>query len=314
MRVFVTGASGHIGTAVLPELVQAGHQVIGLARSNAAAVTVAALGGEVYRGDLADPAGLRAAAADADAVIHLAFDHQAMLAGDFAGAVATDVAVVQALGDALAGTGKTLIGIGIRRTADTQRTGAVSASPRSAVTREITALGQRDVRTILVAVPPVTHGSRDRHGFIPQLIRIARAAGQSGYVGDGANRWAAGHTLDVAALFRLALDKAPAGAQLFAAAEPGIPVREIAEVIARHLNVPAVSIPPEQAAAHFTGFPFSTLDFTMRRHPGAAGLDAGPPRPDRRPGRGPLLQQLRPAPAARPAPVTGRRPERPRYR
>jgi nucleoside-diphosphate-sugar epimerase len=263
MRVLVTGASGHIGTAVVPELIQAGHQVVGLARSNASAVTVAALGAEVYRGDLTDPVGLRAAATDVDAVIHLAFDHETMMAGDFAGAVATDLAVVQALGDALAGTGKTLIGIGVRRTADTQYTGASTASPRSVVTRAITELGQRDVRTILVAVPSVTHSSRDQHGFIPQLIRIARATGQSGYVGDGANHWPAGHTLDVAALFRLALDKAPAGAQLFAAAEPGIPVREIAEVIARHLNVPAVSIPPEQAAAHFTGFPFITLDLTM---------------------------------------------------
>jgi nucleoside-diphosphate-sugar epimerase len=263
MRVFVTGASGHIGTAVVPELIQAGHQVVGLARSNPSAVTVAALGAEVYRGDLADPVGLRAAATDADAVIHLAFDHQTMMAGDFAGAVATDLAVVQALGDALAGTGKTLIGIGMRRTGDAQRGAAISASPRFVVTRAITELGQRDVRTILVAVPSVTHSSRDQHGFVPQLIRIARAAGQSGYVGDGANRWPAAHTLDVAALFRLALDKAPAGAQLFGAAEPGIPVREIAEVIARHLNVPAVSIPADQAADHFTGFPFISLDLTM---------------------------------------------------
>jgi nucleoside-diphosphate-sugar epimerase len=263
MRVFVTGASGHIGTAVVPELIQAGHQVVGLARSSASAVTVAALGAEVYRGDLADPVGLRAAATDADAVIHLAFDHQTMMAGNFADAVATDLAVVQALGDGLAGTGKTLIGIGARGTGDAQRDAAINANPRSAVTRAISDLGQRDVRTILVAVPPVTHSSRDQHGFIPQLIRIARVTGQSGYVGDGANHWPAGHTLDVAALFALALAKAPAGAQLFAAAEAGIPVREIAEVIGRHLNVPAMSIPADQAAAHFTGFPFITLDVTM---------------------------------------------------
>jgi nucleoside-diphosphate-sugar epimerase len=288
MRVFVTGASGHIGTAVVPELLQAGHQVVGLARSDASAAAVAALGAEVRRGDLADPAGLRAAADDADAVIHLAFDHSTMLAGDFAGAVATDLAVIQAIGDALAGTGKTLIGIGLRRTGDQQRDAVISANPRSAVTQAIAELDDRDVRTILVAVPPVTHSAQDQHGFIPQLIRIARATGQSGYVGTGANRWPAAHTLDVAALFRLALDKAPAGAQVFAAAEDGIAVRDIAEVIARHLDVPAVSIPADQAAAHFAGFPFIALDITMSSadtqqllgweptHPGLiADLDAG---------------------------------------
>ena len=119
------------------------------------------------------------------------------------------------------------------------------------------------MRTILVAIPPVTHSAQDKHGFIPTLIKFARDAGVSGYVGDGANRWPAGHTLDVAALYRLALEQAPAGAQLFAAAEEGIPVREIAEVIGRQLGIPAVSIPPEQAADHFKGFPFITMDITM---------------------------------------------------
>jgi nucleoside-diphosphate-sugar epimerase len=119
------------------------------------------------------------------------------------------------------------------------------------------------VRTILVAVPSVTHSARDKIGFIPMLIWIARNTGVSGYVGDGANRWPAGHTLDVATLFRLALEKAPAGSQLYAAAEEGIPVREIAETIGRHLGIPAVSIPAEEAADHFKGFPFITLDLTM---------------------------------------------------
>jgi nucleoside-diphosphate-sugar epimerase len=263
MRVFVTGASGHIGSAVVPELIQAGHEVTGLARSNASAGAVKAMGADVRRGDLSDPDGLREAAAGADAVIHLAFDHDTVMAGDFAGAVATDLAVVRALGGALAGTGKTFIGIGLTRTGDAQRDAEIDTNPRSAVAREIAGLAERGVRTILVAVPPVTHSSRDRHGFIPILIKIARDTGVSGYVGDGANRWPAGHTLDVASLYRLALDKAPAGAQLHAATEAGVPVREIAETIGRHLGIPAVSIPAGQAADHFKGFPFITLDITM---------------------------------------------------
>lgn len=259
MRVFVTGASGHIGSAVVPELLQAGHQVTGLARSSASAAGTAAMGACVYRGDLGDPDGLREAAAGADAVIHLAFDHAAMAAGDFAGAVATDLAVVRALGRALAGTGKTFIGVGVKP-ADGA---ADAASPRAAVSREIADLGERGVRAILVAIPPVTHSTRDKAGFVPHLIKIARDTGVSGYAGEGTNRWPAGHTLDVASLYRLALEKAPAGAQLYAAAEEGITVREIAGVIGRHLGLPAVSIPAARVAEHFRSFPFITLDVTM---------------------------------------------------
>lgn len=263
MRVFVTGASGHIGSAVVPELIQAGHEVVGLARSEVSAVAVKGLGAEVRRGDLGDLDGLREAAAGADAVVHLAFDHETMFAGNFAGAAATDLAVVQAFGDALAGTGRTFIGIGIKLTGDTRRDAVVNANPRSAVAREIAGFTERGVRTILVAIPPVTHSAQDKRGFVPMLIKIARDTGVSGYVGGGANHWPAGHTLDVAALYRLALEKAPAGAQLFAAAEEGIEVREIAEVIGSRLGIPAVSIPAEQAADHFKGFPFITMDITM---------------------------------------------------
>ncbi|MFE2180473.1 SDR family oxidoreductase [Streptomyces sp. NPDC059455] len=263
MRVFVTGASGHIASAVVPELIQAGHEVVGLARSDASATAVKALGAEVRRGDLDDLDGLREAAADADAVVHLAFNHDAIPAGKFAEAVAVDLAVVRTFGDALTGTGKTLIGVGLTHTGDAQRDAAIDANPRSAVGRAINDFTERGVRTVLVAIPPVTHSTRDRTGFIPMLIKIARDTGVSGYVGDGANRWPAGHTLDVGRLYRLALEKAPAGSQLYAAAEEGITVREIAETIGRHLNVPAVSIPAERAAEHFTGFPFITMDITM---------------------------------------------------
>jgi nucleoside-diphosphate-sugar epimerase len=221
------------------------------------------MGAEVYRGDLSDPGSLRDAVADADAVIHLAFDHDTMFAGDFAGATATDLAVVQVLGDALAGTGKTLIGVGLMPTGDAQRDAVINANPRSAVSQAIAGFTDRGVRAILVAVPPVTHSSQDQHGFLPILIGIARNAGLSGYVGQGTNHWPAVHTLDLAALFRLALEKAPAGSQLYGAAEAGIEVREIAEVIARHLEIPAVSIPAGQAGDHFKAFPFITMDITM---------------------------------------------------
>jgi nucleoside-diphosphate-sugar epimerase len=261
MRVFVTGASGHIGSAVVPELLQAGHEVVGLARSETSAAAVKALGAEVRRSDLDDLDGLREAAANADGVIHLAYNHDAVSAGDLAGAAAADQAVVQALGDALAGTGKTLMGIGMGRTGTEDVDKAIDSNPRSAVARTVAGLAERGVRSMLVGVPPVVHSTRDKIGFIPTLIGIARGAGVSGYVGNGANRWPAAHALDVGRLYRLALEKAPAGSQLHAVGEEGITVREIAETIGRHLGVPTVSIPAEQAADHFEYFaPFMTLD------------------------------------------------------
>jgi nucleoside-diphosphate-sugar epimerase len=264
MRVFVTGASGHIGSAVVPELVQAGHEVVGLARSETSAAAVEALGAEVRRGDLDDLDGLRQAVAEADGVIHLAFNHEAVSAGDLAGAARADVAVVEALADALVGTGKTLMGVGMRPTGTGRGDAALNANPRSAVARRVAGLADRDVRAVLVAIPPVVHSTRDKIGFIPTLIAIARGTGVSGYVGDGANRWPASHALDVGRLYRLALEKAPSGSQLHAAGEEGIPVREIAETIGRHLDVPTVNIPAERAPDHFKSFaPFMALNLPM---------------------------------------------------
>ena len=288
MRVFVTGASGHIGSALVPELLQAGHQVVGLARSEASALIVKNLGAEVVRGDTADLDVLKAAATDADAVIHLAFRHDLMQAGDLAGAATADLAVVRAFGDALAGSGKPLLAVGVGRTGDPAVDAVLSANPRSAVGLEVLGFEARGIRPVLVGVPPVTHSDRDKHGFVPTLIGIARATGVSAYVGEGTNHWPAGHTLDVARVFRLGLEKAPAGTQLFAATEAGIPVREIAENIARHLDIRAVSIPAEKVGEHFPNFPFVMMDVRMPNdstrellgwepaHPGLiADLDAG---------------------------------------
>ena len=252
MRVLVTGASGHIASAVVPELIKAGHEVTGLARSETSAAAVRALGAEVRRGDTSDLDGIRAAAGLADAVVHLAFNHDAMRTGDMAGAAALDMATVQAFGDALAGTGKTFIGIGLASAPDGGP--VVSANPRSAVSGEIAGFAGRGIRSLLVAIPPVVHSTRDSHGFVPTMIRTARATGVSGYVGDGANRWPAAHTLDVGSLYPLALAKAPAGSQLIAATEEGIAVRDIAEVIGRHLGLPVVSVPAEKATEHFGPF------------------------------------------------------------
>ncbi|MFF4314351.1 SDR family oxidoreductase [Streptomyces sp. NPDC001507] len=266
MRVFVTGASGHIASAVIPELLNAGHEVVGLARSENSAAAVKALGAEVRRGDLADPDGLRAAAADSDAVVHLAFDHTAMAAGDMAGAAATDRTVVQVFGEALAGTGKALLGVGMGHGDGNEHLGAAySANPRIATGRLFGELAEQGVRAVLVGIPPVVHSARDRSGFLPMLIRIARATGVSGYAGDGSNQWSAVHTLDLARLYRLALEKAPAGAELHAAAEEGVAVRAIAEAIGRRLGVPAESVPEDRRAEHFGFFgAFVSLDVPVR--------------------------------------------------
>jgi nucleoside-diphosphate-sugar epimerase len=258
MRVFVTGASGHLGSAVVPELLQAGHEVVALARSDASAAAVTALGAEVRRGDLDDLDGLKDAASAADGVIHLAFKHDAMRAGDAAGAGAADLAALVAIGDALAGTGKPLVGTSgtlplafanLKRAVT--ENDVLAAGPRIDAENLVIGFAERGIRSSVVRLPPVVHSTLDKHGFVPTLIATARAAGVSGYLGEGANRWPAGHTLDAGHLYRLALEKAPDGSRLHAVGDEGIPFLQIAETIGRQLGVPAARIPAEQAQAHF---------------------------------------------------------------
>ncbi|WP_324788540.1 SDR family oxidoreductase [Streptomyces sp. H51] len=258
MRVFVTGASGHVGSAVVPELLEAGHQVVGLARSDSSAAALTAAGAEVHRGDLDDLHGLAAAAAAADGVIHLAFKHDAMFAGDFDGAVAADLRAIDTLGDALADTGKPLVTTsgtmllafaGLEDAAT--EADALDAGPRIDAENAVVALAERGIRSSVVRLPPTVHSALDHNGFVPTFISIARSKGVSAFVSDGANRWPAVHTLDAARLYRLALESAPAGSRLHAVDDEGITFRRIAEGIGRGLNLPTVSIPPTEADAHF---------------------------------------------------------------
>jgi nucleoside-diphosphate-sugar epimerase len=259
MRVFVTGASGHIGSAVIPELQGAGHEIVALARSDASAGKLAAAGAEVHRGDLGDSDVIRKAAADADGVIHLAYRSDLAASGDTAGVAAAYLKVMETVGSALEDTGKPFVtpigtlvlwagGItGRLGTEEDTIEGGVLADPENATV----ALAGRGVRASVIRLSPVVHSTLDTRGFTPALIGIAREKGVAAYVGDGANRWPAVHTLDAARLFRLALESAPAGSRLHGVAEEGVPFREFAEAIGRNLGVPTASIAAEDAAAHF---------------------------------------------------------------
>ena len=249
MRVFVTGASGWIGSAVVPELLGAGHQVVGLARSDASAAALAATGAEVLRGDLDDLDTLRAGAANSDGVIHLAFIHDFT---QFEASVQADARAIETMGTTLAGSGKPLVIASgtpaLPGRVATERDESAPGGPvasRDANAQTALGMAARGVRSSVVRLPRSVHGDGDEHGFVPRLIGVARDKGVSGYVGDGASRWPAVHRLDAAQLFRLALEQAPAGSVLHAVADEGVPVRDIAAVIGRHLHLPVASLPAE---------------------------------------------------------------------
>ncbi len=257
MRIFLTGASGNIASAVIPELLAAGHAVTGLARSDRAAAVVRSRGAEVRLGDLDDLDALTAAVREADGVIHLAFDHEQQSAGNLAGAVATDLQAIQAIGAALAGSGKSFVGT--NATAGMALAGfegqlterdTLPGGPRIDAENAVIALSQNRVRSCVVRLPPAVHHN-GRYGFVSGLIDIARATGTSGYVGDGGNRWPSSDARDVAHAYRLALEAAPAGARLHAVAEDGIPVREIAETIGRRLDVAVTPVAATDVEEHF---------------------------------------------------------------
>jgi len=255
MRVFVTGASGFIGAATVDQLLAAGHEVTGLARSDASAAAIAAKGARVLRGDLDDPGSIRAGAEQAEAVIHLANKH------DFTNVAisnAAERAAVQTIGDTLAGSGRPfLLAAGVAGLAP-GRFGTEADpspahgpdSPRGGSENLALEFVERGVHTVSLRFAPTVHGTRD-HGFIAALVAIARQKGVAGYPGDGTNRWAAVHRLDAAHLVTLALAKAGAGTRLHAVAEPGVPTREIAQAIGRAFDLPVASIAAQDVQEHF---------------------------------------------------------------
>ncbi len=263
MRIFVTGASGWIGSAVVPELLGAGHDVVGLARSEASAEALEAAGAMVRRGDVDDPDGLAKAANDSDGVIHLAFQHEVAFSGNFAAAAAADRRAVEAMGAALADSDRPfvlasgILGLTAGRVA-TEDDGLVPsaevrANPagRRAATALLTlSLRGVGVRSSVLRFPPTVHGDGD-HGFVATLVGIARQRGVAGYVGEGTNRWPTVHRSDAARLARLAVEAAPAGSVLHAVADEGVPFGQIAQAMGRHLGLPTASIAPADAAEHF---------------------------------------------------------------
>jgi len=287
MRVFVTGATGFIGSAVVRELAGAGHQVAGLARSDQAAATLATAGAAVHRGSLEDLDSLRSGAAAADGVIHTAYIHDFTETNDAAAYARVDGRAIEAIGEVLAGSDRPLVvAAGLPVPAPGRVTTEEDAAPDNPAYPRVSeqvalSLAGRGVRVSAVRLPPTVHGQGD-HGFVPALIGIARTKGLSAHVGEGANRWAAVHRLDSARLFRLALQAAPAGTRLNAIGDEGVPFRDIAQAIGRRLNLPVTAISREEADGHFGLFAlFTSLDvpassaLTQERfgwHPAHPGL------------------------------------------
>ncbi|GAA4498879.1 SDR family oxidoreductase [Actinoallomurus oryzae] len=261
MRVFVTGGTGHSGSYIVPELIAAGHEVTGLARSDESAAALSALGAKVRRGDIQDLDGLKEAAADSDGVIHVAHRQDLLPSGGIDAVAAAELPIMLAYGEALAGTGKPLVAAGsigspgqhLGRPA-TEEDPALPAGDehkgtlraRNVVETAVVGLAERGVRSSVVRFANIAHSTTDRAGFLVQLIALAKEKGFVGYPGDGTNRWNAVHARDVASLFRLALEKGPAGKYWHAVADGAIPLREIAEAIGSRLGLPAVSIPADE--------------------------------------------------------------------